>query len=201
MIYRNSYTDVDTDVVRLAKKRARSLIKNIGFSADDLKDIQQELICAAIKQLAKFDLSRSGKLTFIGGILDKKAAQLFRNRTREKRHPSLEAFSLDEPLPDAVDECATYGDWLSDEKDRTWQILDLVIDVRGALASLPPKLRVLALFHAEMRPDEARQAACLTKSSHHRAMKQLRKHFERAGFGPGAKKPRNLSGRDGKYQG
>ena len=98
--FRNSYigTGVDADVVRLAAKRAHSLIGKIGFGSDDLEDLQQELICAALEQLPKFDPERRGKLTFIGGVLDKKAAQLYRNRRRKRRDPYLESYSLDEPI-------------------------------------------------------------------------------------------------------
>ena len=188
--FRNSYigTGVDADVVRLAAKRAHSLIGKIGFGSDDLEDLQQELICAALEQLPKFDPERRGKLTFIGGVLDKKAAQLYRNRRRKRRDPYLESYSLDEPIPDFEEEGATYCDIMGDEDDRSWRLRDFLIDMRDALASLPPKLRALVELHAVMLPDQARQAAGLAKSVHHRAMKQVRQHFERAGFGPGAKK-------------
>ena len=169
-------------------KRAHSLIGKIGFGSDDLEDLQQELICAALEQLPKFDPERRGKLTFIGGILDKKAAQLYRNRRRKRRDPYLESYSLDEPIPDFEEEGATYCDQTVDENDRSWRLRDFLIDMREALASLPPKLRALVELHAVMLPDQARQAAGLAKSVHHRAMKQVRQHFERAGFGPGGKK-------------
>lgn len=197
MDFHNSYhgTGVDVDVVRLANKRAHSLTKRPGFCANDLEDLQQELICAAIEQLPKFDSARRGKLTFIGGILDKKAAQLFRNRMREKRDPTREAFSLDAAVPDSDDEAVAYSDLVADENYRAWRLRDLVIDVREALASLSPKLRIFAEFHVELRPSEVRKAAGMSKSSHHRAIKQLRKHFERAGFEKKKKNPEPFGAR------
>jgi DNA-directed RNA polymerase specialized sigma24 family protein len=180
------YDGIDADVVRIAAKRANQLIRQIGFSLSDLEDIQQELICAALEQLPRFDPQIGKKTTFITGIMERKAAQLFRNRTREKRHPSLEAFSLDEPPPDAEDEDCCYGDTVADSHDDEWRLRALIIDVGEAIASLPQELQKLAKFHAQLRPDEARREAGLAKSSHNRAMRKMRDHFVRLGVMPSA---------------
>lgn len=181
-----NYDGIDADVVRIAAKRANQLIRQIGFSLSDLEDIQQELICAALEQLRHFDPQIGKKTTFITGIIEKKAAQLFRNRTREKRHPSLEAFSLNESPPDAEDEDCCYQDTVADSHDHGWRLRALLLDVKEAIAALPKELQKLANFHAELRPDEARREAGLAKSSHHRAMRKIRDHFVRLGVMPGA---------------
>jgi DNA-directed RNA polymerase specialized sigma24 family protein len=183
-MHQSTYDGIDADVVRIAAKRANHLIRQIGFNLSDLEDIQQELICAALDQLPHFNPQIGKKTTFITGIIERKAAQLFRNRTREKRHPSLEAFSLNEPPPDAEDEDCCYGDTVADSRDNGWRLRMLIIDVREAASSLSPELQKLAFFHTQLRPDEARREAGLAKSSHHRAMRKLRDHFVRLGVTP-----------------
>jgi DNA-directed RNA polymerase specialized sigma24 family protein len=183
-MHSSNYDGIDADVVRIAAKRANHLIRQIGFSESDLEDIQQELICAALDHLPLFDPQIGKKTTFITGIIAKKAAQIFRNRTREKRHPSLEAFSLNEPPPDAEDDDCCYGDTVADSRDNGWRLRMLIIDVREAASSLSPELQKLAFFHTQLRPDEARREAGLAKSSHHRAMRKLRDHFVRLGVTP-----------------
>lgn len=183
-MHQSTYDGIDADVVRIAAKRANQLIRQIGFNLSDLEDIQQELICAALEQLRHFDPQIGKKTTFITGIMERKAAQLFRNRTREKRHPSLEAFSFNEPLPNAEDDDCCYSDTVADGQDQAWRLRALIMDVREAAASLPQELQKLAFFHTQLRPDEARREAGFAKSSHHRAMKKIRDHFVRLGVTP-----------------
>lgn len=180
----NSYSGIDDDVVRSATGCTHALVRQVGFTSSDFDDIQQELVQGVLEALPSFDPSRSKRATFIARVLRRKAQQMVRDRTRAKRHPSQEAFSLNAAHPLSDDEEATYAEVVAGTDDSGWRLRELVLDVDEAVSALPPNLRRLAVLHAHLKPAEARRAAGLAKSSHHRAMRAIREHFSAAGVTP-----------------
>ena len=63
-------------------------------------------------------------------------------------------------------------------------LMGLKMDMAAALAALPQNLRELAWLHSHLRYEEARKAAGLAYSSHHRALKRIRQHLEKCGLSP-----------------
>ena len=190
---------IDADALRLSATRAHSLLGKFGFSSADFHDLQQDLLVAALSALQRYDAARGRKLPFIRCVLFKKSLHIVRDFTRQKRNRECEAFSLDAPLPPS--ECEfdgeTHGEVIEDRSDCTWRCLDVIIDVRDALATLPPRLRALAQYHAEMRPDAARRTAGMAKATHSRAMRRIRQHFARIGILPSPKKSGTFGGTTG----
>lgn len=194
----NSYPDIDGDVVQFATRCAHSLVRQVGFTLSDFDDIQQELICVVLNELPSFDPSRSKRTTFIARVLQHKVQQMVRNRTRAKRHPFREAFSLNEACTLSDQSDATYAEVVADGNDDAWRLRELIADVHAAVVALPPKLRNLAILHAHLKPSEARKEAGLAKSSHHRAIRTIREYFHAAGLKPGTflAPTGNVGGRD-----
>jgi len=196
-MFQNKYGEHDAELVRIAMHLASSLVGNYGYTADDADDILQILIVAGTVALPRFDPSKSKRSTFIYAALRERVKNLARDAERQKRDRRREAFSLNAEWPgdpsgdiqwsDVVGIDQTFTDQGVPRIDRT-DIHGLRMDMEEALADLPPNLRELCRLHSHLASDDARRAAGMAKSTHHRAIKRIREYLETRGLAPEARK-------------
>jgi len=200
-MFQNSYGEYDAELVRIAKFHAKGLIGNYGYTPGDADDLLQTLVLAGVIALARFDESQAKRSTFLYTILRDKVADLARHAERQKRDRRKEAFSLDAKWPGDESGETVWADLIGvddvlnekgySRRDRA-NLHALQIDLEEALATLPPNLRKLCHLHSLLNSEDARHAAGMAYSTHHRAIKRIRAHFECRGFSP---RPRKKAGR------
>lgn len=190
-MFQNNYGGHDAELVRIAMAHAKGLIGNYGYTPDDADDLLQTLILAGLIALPRFDKSRAKRSTYLYAVLRDKVADLARHAERQRRDRRKEAFSLDAEWPE--DECGEtlWADLIGVEDSLTEEgcsrrhrddLHGLSMDVEEALADLPPNLRELCRLHSVLDSEDARRAAGMAYSTHHRAIKRIRAFFERRGF-------------------
>jgi RNA polymerase sigma factor (sigma-70 family) len=196
-MFQNKYGEHDAELVRIAMHFASGLVGNYGYTKDDADDLLQSLLLEGTKALQRFDEAKAKRSTFLYAALQDRVASLARHAQREKRDHRSVACSLDSEWPGDESGDTAWADVISPEetldsdqvprRDRA-NLDHLRMDMAAALAALPPDLRKLALLHSEFRSEDARQAAGLAYSSHHRAIKRIREHLDRWGLAPDAEK-------------
>ncbi|HEX8915027.1 MAG TPA: hypothetical protein VF796_21925 [Humisphaera sp.] len=122
----------DPAVARLIRRKAARLVGTHGLTAGDLPDIQQELAMHLTSSLARHDVARSSLATFADRVLRNRSADVARHAARacrDRRRERQLSFA---------DGVAAPG--LSAGRAA------LVLDVRQAVAALPPDLRAVAVL-------------------------------------------------------
>lgn len=192
-MFQNKYGGHDADLVRIAIHFASELIHGGGYTKNDADDIQQELIIAGELALPRFNPAQAKRTTFIFHVLRQKALDLAKFINRESRDKAKEALSLDDIWPADLSEELLWGDVLGIENTTDeygvlrWNRKDsraLNIDLQKAIKELPEDLRNLCRLHSQLRPEEARRAAGMAKSTHHRAIARIREFLVERGFSP-----------------
>lgn len=200
-MFQNNYGEHDAELVRIAMHYASGLVGNYGYTPSDADDILQILVLAANAALPRFNPTKAKRSTFICEVLAREVADLIRHVTREMRDKHCEELSLDDLCPREEDEEILWSEVIGVEKTLTEngcsrnELADfhsLRVDLEEALAELPPRLRELCELHASLSHGEARRAAGMAYSTHHRAIKRIREFLTRRGF---AEKFRKKSGR------
>ncbi len=192
-MFKNSYGEYDAELVRISMHLASGLVGNYGYTPDDADELLQTFILAGEQALPRFDPLRSKRSTFLFNVLHGKVIDLARRSSRGKRDKSREAFSFDEICSEDDGEENTWGDLIGLEStlntngavntnNTDW--LPLRMDLEEILAGLPPELRKLCLLHSQLRPEEARKAAGMAKSTHQRAIQKIRQFLLSHGLGP-----------------
>lgn len=138
--------------MKRARYKARQLIGTNGFSADDLDDVQQELLVDVIQRMPKYDGDRAAVKTFICRLMDHRIADLIRRRHAAHRDPQRNACSLDDWVRDETGAWVRRGVTYCDDRAHahTGQVrrnpqddTELALDTADVVAGLPDALRDL----------------------------------------------------------
>jgi RNA polymerase sigma-70 factor (ECF subfamily) len=192
-LFQNSYGEHDAELVQIAMAHAAGLVGHYSYTQDDADDILQTLILAGTIAMARFDRSKAKKSTFLYSVIQARVKNLARDAEREKRDRRKEQCSLDAEWPGDESGETSWSDVIGIEQTITAEsgarvdhadIHGLRLDMEQALADLPPKLRELCRFHAELDSEDARRAAGMGYSTHHRAIKRIRAFLQSREFAP-----------------
>jgi RNA polymerase sigma-70 factor (ECF subfamily) len=161
------------------RHKARQLIGKYGFTRDDYEDLKQELALDLLMRLSKFDPSKASLNTFVARIVDRKIANIIRDRRREKRDWRCEVVSLDEETIDQ-DECdRRFGRYDRPEAERR----DMRLDVSLAVSALPSDLGSLAeRLVRQTIAEAARDLGVPRGTLYDTAIARLRKTFQDKGL-------------------
>ena len=152
---RNEYTGIegiDESVVRLIRRRAKRLVGQVGFTESDVQDIEQILVTHVWQNLAKHDPLRGTKITFAAWIVDRKVANLIKERTASKRDCRRTECSLSEDGADADGSLIQRAETLNPADilsvlgrfpRNAYESIDLAADTQACLAGIHVDLRVL----------------------------------------------------------
>ncbi|MDH4201381.1 MAG: hypothetical protein OEV87_00610 [Phycisphaerae bacterium] len=151
------HSDGQNEVVAYAETTieilAKELIGKCGITPDDLEDIEQEMMIDLLRRLGNYDRSKAKLTTFIKRVLERKIANILRQRCTEKEFLNRSCLSLEKSIQsyDTPGEHITLGDTVTTEYyDKTVRgkmrsredERQLVFDVRQIVAVFPDELRI-----------------------------------------------------------
>ncbi len=136
----------------LIECKARQLVGKAGYTPDDLKDIEQDLIRDLLERLPKFDPAKASLNTFADRVVSRRICNLMRDRQADMRDWRREAFSLDEEIETDEGATARHEFFSQDKVDlrkepgdrRRLERENLQMDMSAVLEGLTPELRRVA---------------------------------------------------------
>ncbi len=174
----------------LIHRKARRLVGKAGFHSGDLGDIKQELIVGLLERLPKFDPAKAAYNTFVSRVVDRKIANMLRDRRAEVRDHRREVCSLNDEIDTGEDDPIQRLSLMSQDDldlraDRRTdeQCAHLRIDVQTMLTELPPPLRRAAkLLQTLSITDVARKMEIPHATFYDNHLVHLREAFADKGF-------------------
>jgi len=164
-------------LLRQAGLRASLLKSSFGLAADDWEDLRQDLALDCLRRLPNFDPARGDWRQFVHGVVRNHACTLAsRTRTRPIFVPFGDA--EDARAAEELARLAPREANVEDDRD----VLDLRLDVRRALASLPEELQALAHLLSTLSRHAVRRKTGLTAAQLDRKIQRIRAAFSAAGF-------------------
>lgn len=178
----------------LIRVKARQIVRRPGFSRSDTSDVEQDLYLHLLNQIRQFDPFRGSLNTFIARVVDSGVAMLLRERRRNKRAPvsGVVVQSLEVMIDQADGVTSPLGATVSqaDAERRNGRepiseadLFALVEDVRRLMDALPPQAQAVCRSLMERNRTETESDLALSRRAMSAAMKQIRQHFARGGFG------------------
>jgi len=190
---RNRYQGIDAYASMLIRYKARFLIGRYGFTAEDRKDLEQELMYDLLRRLPKYDARRARLDTFIDRIVNHKIATIIESRKAGKRDYRLRA-----PLPDDDDIEIDEEDEPTDREDPPDQdnylfrigrrsrpaaeLQDLQLDVLKCVERLNSDLRRLCLRLMTETVTEISRSSGIPRGTLYESVKEVREIFTEAGL-------------------
>ena len=171
-------------------RKVRQLIGRAGFTQQDRKDLQQDLILRVLQSLRSFDSSKAHRNKFVTAVVERHVANILRNKRAEKRD-CRDAYSLnvvigeeDErlvELADMIGQCeldARLGRHPRNDED----LKQLAQDAADVMATLPEELRDLAERLKTDSLSEIARGKGIPRTTLHASVRRLRQRFEQAGL-------------------
>jgi len=169
-----------------------------------VEDIEQDLRTDLLDRLRDYDPRRAKRSTFVRRVVDHRVASLLEWRNAGMRDPRRCRASLQDELAGDDGAPLQRGDTLDAEaylhqdagtfRDSQAR-RDLELDLRAALAALPPDLRTLCGRLARASIADVARETGLTRASLCRRIARIRAAFERHGLGAYFESPPGHSGR------
>jgi len=160
----------------IIRRKARLVARCDGFTAEDLRDIEQELLARLLQSLAQFDPEQAHINVFITTVVERSMAMLIREWWAKKRDStgirSIDAAAEGEPSADVPDR----------DSGRRVEQFDLAHDLTPVLAGLPPELRDLAERLQVQTVSQAARDLNVPRTTLMRQVERLRRCFEDAGL-------------------
>ncbi len=162
------FTPADAEII---KRKARRLVGHYGYRTSDAEDIEQDLAMHVFQQTYRHRPDRGSREQFVSTIAKNKLLNMIEHRTAQKRDNRRDVRA------DDTDERALLNKSGSPER------IDLSLDLRDALARMPPELREIALRLPDETAAEIARALNLTRAKVRTRIQQIRRFLEDAGFG------------------
>lgn len=182
MYQRNAYPEFSKFEVELVRNVARRMVGHYGFTANDVEDIEQELMTHIWKKKHLFNPrheSNSSYETFITKVVEKKKLSMFRKKERERK-------DIDAPDSDYLEELLfseNSQSFLCDGNVSPETIVVYRDTLRSAIRELTPQLKIICQLLAEgFQPYEIADELGVSKTAVHRRMEKIRQCFLGAGL-------------------
>jgi RNA polymerase sigma-70 factor, ECF subfamily len=188
---KNLYDGIEEYAVWIIKHKARQLIGSGGFAESDRDDLEQEMMLDLLLRCPKYDSNKAQRNTFVAHIVGHKAVSIIKERTVGKRDWRLCTASLnDRRITDDGENTERLESYDMDEYLRqTGQLsrspserLELLIELRSIIASLPPELRDLCERLQAMSVSELSRDTGIPRGTLYDRIKELRILFEDQGL-------------------
>ena len=187
----NPYEGIDAYAVKIIKYKAKKLVGQVGFTASDREDLEQEMMTDLFQRLPRFDPKRAGRNTFIARVVEHKIATLIEARKAGMRDYRRCTWSLNDPLEDEDGYCLERLETI-DQEDylrRTGSLLrpaaereDLALDVHRVLEKLEPELREFAQRLETKTVTEISRDTGIPRGTIYESIKELRAALEKSGL-------------------
>ena len=172
--------------ITLVQCKARQLVGKAGYTRDDTKDIEQDLIRDLLERLPKFDSSKATMNTFADRVVCRRICNLLRHRQAEMRDYRRESFSMDEQIETEEGPMERHETIGQDEVDlRTGRYnrpaadrAHLQMDMNAVLIGLSPELRQIAdMLRTQSVAEVARNLGIPRSTFREKHLAQLREAF------------------------
>jgi len=169
-----------------SRYKARQLVGRHGFTASDVKDIQQNLLTDVIERLSKFNGDRACARTFVSRIIDNRIASLIRYQNAACRDCRSQECSLDDWVRDETGAWVRRDTTIDAERSRAHtgcfprpdqDRSDMAADVAVVIADLPSHLRDLCLRLQTRTFSEISRDTGISRSCLYRRIAEIRRRF------------------------
>lgn len=166
--------------------KARQLVGKAGYTPDDLKDIEQDLIRDLLERLPKFDPAKATLNTFAARVVERRLCNLLRHRHAEMRDHRREAFSMNEEIETDEGPMERHETIGQDEIERLTgrghqpavERVQLQLDLEAVLIGLSPELRPVAdMLRTQSVAEVARELGISRRTFREKHLAQLRAVF------------------------
>ena len=182
--------------------KARQLVGKAGYTWDDEEDIAQDLIADLLERgLPQFNPAKATYNTFVSRLVERKIANLLRDRQAALRDPQCEICSLNEEINTGEEElvqrlatfCQDDCDILAGKYTRPAEERDhFDHDLCVTLGNLPPELRQIAeMLKTQSVLQIANSLGMPRRTFRDRYLKKLREAFEANDMENYVKRPRH----------
>jgi RNA polymerase sigma-70 factor (ECF subfamily) len=182
---------LDRFACHLISSKAKRLIGQFGFRADEEEDIRQDLTCDLLDRLRKYDPRRSKRTTFTKMVVEQRISWIIEHRTAGKRDYRLRRTSLNEEIRDGEGGATQRLDTISaDDVLRAMGVgrmtveeqMDLRIDLERAAKRLSRELRWLFESLKTKTLAEISRETGIPRSTLNNRMEKLRRTLEDSGL-------------------
>lgn len=165
--------DVDPFALQQAEIRASRLVAAFRFTRAEWDDLRQDMLLDYLNRRPRFHAGRGAHRGFIFGVIRNRSTRL---AVQSRRRPVFVSGVSDKVLIDSI--CGHPSPYAAA------QLLDLQIDVRKVVDSLPEHLREVAQMLSQMSVDEVRRETGKSRQRIYQLMGEIRQAFVEAGLAP-----------------
>lgn len=163
----------DSFAIQQAGIRASQLVASSGFNRTDWDDLRQDLLLDYLKRSRHYQPRRGDHRGFIFGVVRNRAARL---AVQQSRRPTFIS---------GVDDDVLAGNPFAEKSvSAPAKSLDLQMDVRRVVASLPEHLREVAALLCQMSVAEVRRETGKSRPRIYQMIGEIRHAFQEAGLAP-----------------
>lgn len=163
----------DSFAIQQAGIRASQLVASSGFNRTDWDDLRQDLLLDYLKRSRHYEPGRGDHRGFIFGVVRNRAARL---AVQQSRRPTFIG---------GVDDTVLAGNPFAENSlSAPARSLDLQMDVRRIVASLPEHLREVAALLSQMSVAEIRRETGKSRPRIYQMIGEIRHAFQEAGLAP-----------------
>jgi RNA polymerase sigma-70 factor, ECF subfamily len=172
----------------IIRRKISQLIGRAGFTEQDRKDLEQEIIQRLLQSLPSFDPNQAHRNVFVTTVVERYVANILRNKQADKRdHRRISslhtAADIGEDEPVELAETISQRELdarLGCESRSDQHLADLAQDVAEVMAKLPEELRTLAERLKTGTVSDVARDMGIPRTTLYESIRQLRKRFEDA---------------------
>lgn len=173
-MFRDDNIVLDRFAQGIIRRKVRLLVSRAGFTKQDRRDLEQELVLRLLQSLDLFDPEKAHPNVFITTVVERAVAMILRDRRAKKRDSGVvrslqQGQTQDDKSPEPADPRP------SDE-----EAYDLAIDLAEVLDRLPDDLRALAERLKSQSISQAARDLGVPRTTLQRQIQRLRQCFEDA---------------------
>jgi DNA-directed RNA polymerase specialized sigma24 family protein len=162
---------IDPFALQQAGIRASQLVASFGFHRADWDDLRQDLLLDYLKRSRHYQSGRGEHRGFIFGVVRNRAARL---AIQNGRRPTFISGVDDRVL--MQNSCACLAEPSAP--------IEMQMDVRKVVASLPEHLREIAVLLSRMSVAEVRRETGKSRPRIYQMIGEIRQAFQEAGLAP-----------------
>ena len=190
MLHDDFNEKVDRFARGIIRRKINQLIGRAGFTEQDRKDLEQELILRLLQSLPSFDPNHAHRNVFTTTVIERYVANILRNKRamkRDHRRVSSLHVMVDIGEEDKIEMTQNISQRELDAQRGCHprsdeELAQLVQDLAEAMAKLPDELRELAERLKTETVSEIARDKGIARTTLNESVRRLRRRFENAGL-------------------